>query len=125
MIASSRLLSVDYRTKSDASGGLQYTAAEASPGKGVTGLTEADAPSLDLQDQEHMAGLTRHVFPGGDSWAPEKMDINGRKGRRVMCVVARDKKRYRIYDVDNYPDLEEPENIGDDGDDDVMLEDGS
>ena len=91
----------------------------------MIGTSKGGTTSLNLQDQEHMAEFTRHVFPVGVSWAPETMDINGRKGRRVMCVVAQDKKRYRIYDVDSHPDLEELENVGDDGNDDVMLDDES
>ncbi len=42
-----------------------------------------------------------------------------------MCVVAQDKKRYRMYDVDSNPDLEEPEDRRDSGSDDIMLEDES
>lgn len=50
------------------------------------------------------------------------MDINGRKGRRVICIVAQDKKRYRMYDVDSNPDVEEPEDGKDSEGDENMLE---
>ena len=114
-----------YRTRSDTSSGLRYTIAEASQGTSATGTAEGDIPSLDLHDQEHMADFTHHEFPTGVSWAPETMDINGRKDRRVMCVVAQDKKRYRIYHVDSHPDLDELESVGNDGSNDIMLEDES
>lgn len=43
----------------------------------------------------------RHTFPQGLEWAPEKIEINGRKGRRIVCVLAKDKINYRIYDIDS------------------------
>ena len=97
-------------------------------GLGVADKAQGDtsiAASLDVRDPEQMARLTRHIFPAGISWAPEKMDINGRKGRRVMCVVTQDKKRYRMYDVDSNPEVEEKEDGLDDGSDDIMLEEES
>lgn len=127
-IASSRLLSISYRKELDASSGLLYVTAEASQGKSVAGIAKGYpdiAASLDLENSEHMPELTRHIFPAGVSWAPEKMDINGRKGRRVMCIVAQDKKSYRIYDVDRNPDLEEREGGRDHQNDDLMFEDES
>ena len=122
------MLSINYQKKTDASSGLLYITAEGSQGNSVATSNESytgATASLDLQDPERLAEHTRHIFPAGASWGPERMDVNGRKGRRVMCVVAQDKKRYRIYDVDSNPDLEEPQDITDDGGDDVILEDES
>lgn len=121
LVASSRLLSIDYRKNTDASSGLEYTT-QALEGKSVAESAKSVTASLNLQDTEQAAQHTRHTFPPGVSWAPEKMDINGRKGRRVICVVAQDKKRYRMYDVDSNPDVEEPEDGRDYGSDEEMLE---
>ena len=127
-IAASRLLSINYRKEPDASSSLLYVTAEAAQRKSVAGTAMGYtdiAASLNLQNPERMAEFTKHIFPTGVSWAPEKMDINGRTGRRVMCIVAQDKKRYRIYDVDRNPNLEEREGGKEDGNDDLMFEDES
>ena len=97
--------------KTNASAGLSYTATEAAQERNE---------SPDLSGPEPMALLTRHTFPAGISWAPEKMDINGRKGRRVMCVVAQDMTRYRTYDVDGNVEKEISENDKDNESDDSM-----
>lgn len=52
---------------------------------------------LSLEKRDHV----RHTFPQGPEWAPEKIEINGRKGRRTICVLAKDKINYRIYDIDS------------------------
>ena len=41
-----------------------------------------------------------HTFTAGPSEGVERCEINGRKGRRAVCVVAEDKIRYRIFDLD-------------------------
>ena len=53
--------------------------------------------NLSLETTIHV----RHTFPQGPEWAPEKIEINGRKGRRIICVLAKDKINYRIYDIDS------------------------
>jgi anaphase-promoting complex subunit 4 len=40
-------------------------------------------------------------------WAPERIEINGRKGRRIICVLAKDKTNYRIYDIDSVDEQDE------------------
>ena len=47
-------------------------------------------------------GLTvQHTFPAGPIWTPECIEINGRKGRRAVCVLAQDRLRYRVFDLDS------------------------
>lgn len=115
-------MSIDYRKKTDAPNGLKY-ATQAFEGKRVAGSAKSHTAGVGLQNLEQLAHHTRQTFPPGVSWAPERMDINGRKGRRVMCIVAQDKKRYRMYDVDSNPDVEDPEDGRGDVSDENMLED--
>ena len=56
---------------------------------------------------EQSTHLLRHSFPKGPAWTPERIEINGRKGRRAMCVLAEDTLHYRIYDLDSMPNEEE------------------
>ena len=58
----------------------------------------AGANSFELQQSIHML---RHSFPEGPTWTPERMEINGRKGRRAICVLAQDALRYRVFDLDS------------------------
>lgn len=42
----------------------------------------------------------------------ERLEVNGRKGRRVVCCVAQDKMRYRIFDLDGGEEGGEEEEEG-------------
>ncbi|KAJ4364769.1 hypothetical protein N0V95_000717 [Ascochyta clinopodiicola] len=68
--------------------------------------------------------LTKHVFDAEARFTPSKLVVNGRKGRRVVVVLAEDAKHYRVLDMD-YPseraegEEEERETegeVGEDGD---------
>ena len=39
-------------------------------------------------------------FDRGVSWTPQRLEVNGRKGRRAVCVLAEDLFHYRVYDLD-------------------------
>ncbi|MCJ1390336.1 hypothetical protein MMC18_003195 [Xylographa bjoerkii] len=55
---------------------------------------------MDLSRHVDMKQYIQHTFPGDPSWAPESIEVNGRKGRRAVCVVAQDRLHYRIFDLD-------------------------
>lgn len=46
---------------------------------------------------------TRHIFDldGSAAERPARLEINGRKGRRVVCVLDEQRTHYTIYDLDN------------------------
>ncbi len=56
---------------------------------------------LNLSDLSLLATYTRHTFPRGGTSQPERLEVNGRKGRRVVCVLDQDKLRYRVFDLDS------------------------
>lgn len=68
---------------------------------------------------------TIHVFEREGRFTPAKLAVNGRKGRRVVVVLAKDGKHYRVLDMD-YPSQREEEEgetvldlegeVGEDGD---------
>lgn len=74
-------------------------------------------PSIDLADPEHLRTYTWLEFPSGVSWTPERMEVNGRKGRRVICIVAQDNFHYRVYDLDSATETQE---LDPEGSDEVM-----
>lgn len=55
---------------------------------------------MDISDTEKENEYTWLKFPEGISSMPRVMEVNGRKGRRAICVLAQDNFHYRIYDLD-------------------------
>lgn len=51
-------------------------------------------------DSPH-ASLVRHSFaaPGARN-QPVRVDVNGRQGRRAVCVLYGDGMRYEVFDLD-------------------------
>jgi len=58
------------------------------------------AIELDLSQEENWKQYLQHTFPEDQSWIPERLEVNGRTGRRAVCIIAEDRMRYRIYDID-------------------------
>lgn len=56
--------------------------------------------SLDLTSLSQ-TGIIRHVFAtSGLKAKPVRLDVNGRKGRRAVCVLYGDAMRYDVLDLD-------------------------
>ena len=89
-------------------------------GEDIRGQAETAmiVPTIDLSDPEQLRSYTWHEYPSGVSWAPERLEVNGTKGRRVICVLAQDRFHYRIYDLDSYPSLKDANS---DGSDEIMF----
>jgi len=54
----------------------------------------------DLSKVAELQPYIRHTFAASDRFKPLKLEINGRRDRRVVCVLAEDLKHYRIFDLD-------------------------
>ena len=76
--------------------------------------------SIDLSAPDIASAYTWQEFPEGASWTPERMEINGRKGRRVICVLAQDRVHYRVYDLDGSTGDAEVQDTRTEGSDEVM-----
>ncbi|KAJ5351703.1 Anaphase-promoting complex subunit 4 [Penicillium brevicompactum] len=56
---------------------------------------------LDLSADHHWGGILRHMFAAhGPKAKPIHIDVNGRKGRRAVCVLYGDSMRYEVLDLD-------------------------
>lgn len=73
---------------------------------------------LDVSFVSSLTPYTRHVFRQESTFRPEKLEVNGRKGRRVVCVLDQDGLRYRAFDLDS-----SAENTNDSADDVQMSND--
>lgn len=61
------------------------------------------------------AEFIKHVFAwSGPKSKPMRIEVNGRKGRRAICVVYGDGMRYEVIDMD----AEEAEEEGEEGEED-------
>ncbi|MCJ1284818.1 hypothetical protein MMC26_004155 [Xylographa opegraphella] len=93
--AKSHLLYIPYRKGSKSTPKVSYA-----PTSSNRNRTDSSEIFTDLSTQDAMKHYIQHTFPSGSSWTPERIEVNGRKGRRAVCVVAQDRTRYRIYDLD-------------------------
>lgn len=78
-------------------------------------------PQIDLSDAERCRLCTWREFPAGVSWVPERLEVNGRKGRRVICVLAQDNLHYRIYDLDSSSSAEGVGDVRTEQSDEIMF----
>ncbi|CAG7942505.1 unnamed protein product [Penicillium nalgiovense] len=88
------------------------------------------ATTLDLSPESPHAGVLIHLFaPHGPKARPIHVDVNGRKGRRAICVLYGDAMRYEVLDLDatmiedeeEYEDYQEGDEEEDDDDDDEEI----
>ncbi|CAG8201359.1 unnamed protein product [Penicillium nalgiovense] len=88
------------------------------------------ATTLDLSPESPHAGALIHLFaPHGPKARPIHVDVNGRKGRRAICVLYGDAMRYEVLDLDatmiedeeEYEDYQEGDEEEDDDDDDEEI----
>lgn len=82
------------------------------------------AVGLDVSSVSSLAPYTRHIFPQESASQPEKLEVNGRKGRRVVCVLDQDGLHYRVFDLDSSADTSRTNHSGDEvsmsNDDELM-----
>lgn len=111
-------MSISYRKQTFSSESLFYQKADlkVDDGAGVPVRAAAAALNLDISDEKLLSQLQQHRFPEGAAWTPERIEINGRKSRRGICVVAKDRVTYRVFDLDslhkNKDELENETNSG-------------
>jgi anaphase-promoting complex subunit 4 len=55
--------------------------------------------------EENISDYSRHHFSADDGFIPEKIEVNGRKGRRVVCVLGADRLHYKMFDLDSVADI--------------------
>ncbi|KAL9031876.1 MAG: hypothetical protein Q9196_000131 [Gyalolechia fulgens] len=66
---------------------------------------------IDLTNQNDVTFHTMHRFPTGKVWIPQGLEVNGRMGKRTICVVAEDRVHYRQFDIDNRKKAKMEDNV--------------
>ncbi|OAX78547.1 hypothetical protein ACJ72_07142, partial [Emergomyces africanus] len=64
---------------------------------------------LYFADRDRHAYFVRHTFPQQGGMEPIELQVNGRKGRRVVCVLYADGLRYSVFDIDSLANREDGE----------------
>ncbi len=67
---------------------------------------------LGLQDAEALLHYLQHSFKPDDIWTPERLEVNGRRGRRAVCVLGTDRIHYKIFDLDSVSNKEDESDEG-------------
>ncbi len=102
---SSRLLCFPYGGTLADPNRLPYVSLPENVGKNFKQHAHNLMACLDVSDVSSLAPYTRHIFSREDPGQPEKLEVNGRKGRRVVCVLDHDGLRYRVFDLDSNADI--------------------
>lgn len=88
---------------------LDYTVCESHPSEPKPSVQPT---SLDLSSL-FQSGSVRHVFAtSGPKARPVQFDVNGRSGRRAICVLYGDAMRYDVLDLDAGIEDEEEDEAG-------------
>ncbi|OJD22627.1 hypothetical protein ACJ73_06023 [Blastomyces percursus] len=119
------LISFPYTTNSNATIHPNYVRVD-EDGPGISATSDSVVPAeqlthLDLANPEHHAEFVRHTFIQQEGMEPVELQVNGRKGRRVVCVLYADGLRYTVFDIDSSEGGEEEEDG--DGDGEMEVED--
>ncbi|KAL8994812.1 MAG: hypothetical protein Q9169_005319 [Polycauliona sp. 2 TL-2023] len=100
----SRLIQIDFRPSNGSKNGLHYQETNIASKTVPEKLDEKDLPErheIDLRRIKDISVHSVHRFPPGKMWRPQGLEINGRKGRRTICVLAEDRIHYRQFDIDS------------------------
>ncbi|KAI9847251.1 MAG: hypothetical protein M1830_007395, partial [Pleopsidium flavum] len=123
---SSRLLCLPYSGALAESERISWVPLSEDASRGCKPQAHDSVAGLNLSDLSLLAPYTRHTFPREGSFQPERLEVNGRKGRRVVCVLDQDKLHYRVFDLDSSADASHMNHEAEEGrlscDDDAMSE---
>ena len=99
--STSHLLYFSYRHQSQPFSDISYATLEPVGTTTHAANQPSGAAHLDISSDDEVKQFIQHTFPDGPSWTPQRLEVNGRKGRRAACVVAEDRIHYRIFDIDS------------------------
>lgn len=60
-----------------------------------------ESMTIDTEDPEHASYATRiHTFSSEEPFVPAEIVVNGRKGRETVCVVDKDYRQWKTFDLE-------------------------
>ncbi|KAH0543232.1 hypothetical protein FGG08_002396 [Glutinoglossum americanum] len=109
-VAGSNLLNVTYSLSPDVDYHTAALKSETITGALTTIIPESQGSRALHIHEGNIHEFSCHFFPATEAgFVPEMLEINGRKGRRVVCVLGRDRLHYRVFDLDGEAEEEEDE----------------
>lgn len=103
-ITGHRILRIPYNTPTDDTSPAHIPYTTIPTAQAANHVLPAGSPPPPVEETslsaEQVRTYTIHVFAAGERFVPHKLVVNGRKGRRVVVVLAEDGKHYRVLDLD-------------------------
>ena len=99
-----RLVRIHYRSQDQSGKFLIYRKTSLSPRPKETEVhceSTDDYCGIDLTSSDDVALHAVHRFPTNKGWMPQRLEINGRQNRRMICVLAEDGLHFRQYGLDD------------------------
>lgn len=99
----SRLLEIEFRLREGSNSSLVYREGHLIRQPRVAegdSWSSAEPGGIDLRVEKDVAARTVHTFSAGTAWIPQRLEVNGRRGRRTICVLAENKLQYRQLAID-------------------------
>jgi anaphase-promoting complex subunit 4 len=93
-----RLFKLPFRSSSETPTALTYAPWDIS--SSATQNASSAIRAFELMEDDGSSRYLCHTYPTG-SMQPVKLEINGRKGRRVICVLDASLQRYQVLDLDS------------------------
>lgn len=66
----------------------------------------SDGQLADLSDGEDLE-VNIHTFKKSDSFKPSRIFVNGLTGKQVVGVISRDRRQWKIYDLEGHHDSDQ------------------
>lgn len=103
VLGDSYLLKIEFRLREGSYSSLVYREGNLTRQLRVAerdGRMSAERSGINLRNEKDVAALIVQTFPAGTAWMPQRLEINGRRGRRTICVLAENKLQYRQFAID-------------------------
>ena len=118
-----KLFRVPYRSSPETAAVLTYTSWDTS--SDTTRKVPETILAVNLVEDDGSSPFLCHTYQTG-SMQPVKLEVNGRKGRRVICVLDANLQQYQVLDLDSGSSVldeeaDEDSSDADDGDDDLEM----
>lgn len=84
-------------------------------------LAESVCSYAEALPGQKMEVVTRRLFEPG--FTPVQVTVNGGRGRRVGCVIAEDRMKYIVFDLDGRDEEEEEEEEVEDEEQEMAVDD--
>ena len=113
------IASIPYQPAISGTDGPTYARVEHKPRSSA----QKQEMTCDFSNPQVLQRFQRHAFPMKAAWAPSTLELNGREGRRAICIFSKDRSHFRVFGLDQRPENGEVFDTGHASEDESDLED--